>query len=57
MVHFKKCPNCGQTATVWTHRNLYECRKCKHIFCDKCSADGRCPECASKDVVKIGEVH
>lgn len=56
MTYFKKCPNCDEKGTFWTHRNIYECKKCDHIFCDKCTAGGRCPECASKDVEKIGEV-
>lgn len=54
---FDKCPRCGTVKYFFGNMDVYECKKCKTVFCNAGRCDGRCPNCGSKDdKTKIGYV-
>lgn len=55
MTKFNHCPNCKKIVEHGAFFEVYECKKCKTLYCHKCGGD-RCPDCGSKERTKAGEV-
>ena len=54
MAVFDACPRSGHRRSFRAALKIYECKKCREIFCSKCKQNGRCPECGSNDFKEIG---
>ena len=60
MSQFTKCPNCRSKANTGKFFPIFECKKCRKLYCYICdgSAEGKkCPSCGTREYVTAGNCY